>query len=120
LDKVRRKFRQNWSTGSNGGHADRMIISYANSFPKKGEVDRNKDKRPQQSNYTVRSKERPGFVLMSVCRLTAAQYHTHILATINNARPYTMWGAHPEFFIAGRGAGPEAIYNLCLILKIVL
>jgi hypothetical protein len=29
--------------------------------------------------------------------------------------------AHPEFFIGGgRGADPEAIYNLCLILKIML
>jgi hypothetical protein len=63
---------------------------------------------------------------MSVCRLTAAQYHTHILATINNACPYTMQGAGPEFFIVGGGgrrgvwADPEAIYNLCLILKMVL
>jgi hypothetical protein len=28
-------------------------------------------------------------------------------------------GVHPEFFIGG-GADPEAIYNLCLILKIML
>jgi hypothetical protein len=27
-------------------------------------------------------------------------------------------GAHPEFFLGGGGAYPEAIYNLCLILKI--
>jgi hypothetical protein len=26
-------------------------------------------------------------------------------------------GAQPEFFLAGGGADPEAIYNLCLILK---
>jgi hypothetical protein len=36
-----------------------------------------------------------------------------------------MRGARPEFFIAGGGGGegeadPEAIYNLCLILKSVL
>jgi hypothetical protein len=30
-------------------------------------------------------------------------------------------GAHPEFFIGGGGGGdPEAVYNLCLILKIVI
>jgi hypothetical protein len=31
-------------------------------------------------------------------------------------------GAHPEFFIGGEGGGaePEAICNLCLILKIML
>jgi hypothetical protein len=31
-------------------------------------------------------------------------------------------GAHPEFFLrgGGRGADPEAIYNLCSILKIML
>jgi hypothetical protein len=29
-------------------------------------------------------------------------------------------GAHPQFFLGGGGADPEAIYNLCLILKIML
>jgi hypothetical protein len=29
-------------------------------------------------------------------------------------------GAHTEFFTRGRGADPEAIYNLCSILKTML
>jgi hypothetical protein len=29
-------------------------------------------------------------------------------------------GAQPEFFFGGVGADPQAIYNLCLILKIML
>jgi hypothetical protein len=28
--------------------------------------------------------------------------------------------AHPELFIGGGGADPEAMYNLCSILKIML
>jgi hypothetical protein len=31
-----------------------------------------------------------------------------------------MIGAHPELFLGGWGADPEALYNLCLILKIML
>jgi hypothetical protein len=29
-------------------------------------------------------------------------------------------GANPEFFFGGRGADPEGIHNLCLVLKIML
>jgi hypothetical protein len=28
--------------------------------------------------------------------------------------------AHPEFFIGREGAGPDAVCNLCLILKTIL
>jgi hypothetical protein len=47
------------------------------------------------------------------------------LIPLCNSSVFFLWdcgrgsGAHPEFFLGGGGGDPEAIYNLCLILKII-
>jgi hypothetical protein len=40
--------------------------------------------------------------------------------TVIRSRDSLVSGEHPGFFLAGRGADREAIYNLCFILKIMV
>jgi hypothetical protein len=59
-------------------------------------------------------------VLNNLVRIPSALYRWAIKVNMVWETYGFVTGGHPEFFIGGGGAHPEATYNLCLILNIML
>jgi hypothetical protein len=58
--------------------------------------------------------------LKEMCRYSTYWHFLHVHICGNQARIHNCLGLYTIFPWGGRGADPKAIYNLCLILKMIL